>query len=42
MEPSICEVKWSEVHASFEKQIDTLLENHPDAGQETSVLPLLK
>jgi hypothetical protein len=34
MEPSICEVKWSEVHASFERQHDTLLEKYPDASQE--------
>jgi hypothetical protein len=34
MEPSICEVKWSEVHASFERKHDTLLEKYPGAAQE--------
>jgi hypothetical protein len=34
MEPSICEVKWSEVDEYFERQHDTLLENNPCAPQE--------
>jgi hypothetical protein len=38
MEPTACEVKWSEVHASFERQHDSLLENHPDAEQEISII----
>jgi hypothetical protein len=38
MEPTACEIKWSEVHASFERQHDSLLENHPDAEQEISII----
>jgi hypothetical protein len=29
--------KWSEVHASLEKQHDSLLKNHPDAAWEIEI-----
>jgi hypothetical protein len=38
MEPTACEMKWSEVHASCERQHDCLLENHPDAEQEIAII----
>jgi hypothetical protein len=34
MESITCEVKWNELHASFERQHDPLLENHPDVAPE--------
>jgi hypothetical protein len=34
MEPIACEARWSEVHASFERQHYSSPENHPAAAQE--------
>jgi hypothetical protein len=36
MEPAVCEIKCSGVHASFERQHGSLLKNNPDAAQETT------
>jgi hypothetical protein len=38
MEPTVCETKWSEVHASFEPQHGSLLKNNPDAALEIELI----
>jgi hypothetical protein len=38
MEPTVGDIKWSEVHACFERQHESLLENDPDAAQEIAII----
>jgi hypothetical protein len=36
--PTVWETKWSEVHASFERQHDSLQKKKPDATQEIEII----
>jgi hypothetical protein len=38
MGPTFCETKWSGVHASFERQHDSVIKNIPDAAEEVEII----